>query len=63
MLRARTVREQDREELERLQHDFKSYIQPHLKGEPEDYDLIWGWQKFIDDKEDRLRALEKDEGL
>jgi hypothetical protein len=61
--RAKGVRELDKEELDRLQQSFESYIQPHLNGQPEDYDLIWGWQKFIYDKGERLRALEKDEDL
>jgi hypothetical protein len=59
--RAKAVRELHREELNRLQENFESYIQPHLLGHPEDYDLIWGWQKFIYDRGERLRALEKDE--
>jgi hypothetical protein len=40
---------------------FRTFIQPHLSGEdPEDYDLIWGWEKFVYDKSQRVQASERD---
>jgi len=53
---ARDVR---REELDRLEENFHDFIQPHLHGEGEDYDMIWKWQKFIFDKGERIRESEE----
>jgi hypothetical protein len=53
----KAVRASRRKELNRLEENFRSYIQPYLKGEDlEDYDLIWGWQKFVYDKGQRIGA-------
>ena len=57
----RTVRGMKREELDQLQRDFDTHILPHLKGdESEDYDLVWGWQKFVCEKEERIRSTDED---
>jgi len=55
----KVARDARREELDRLDENFRSFIQPHLQGEREDYDLVWGWQKFIFDKGERIRESEK----
>ena len=45
------------QELSELEKNFKSFIRPHLSDkEPEDYDLVWQWQKFIFDKKRRAKA-------
>lgn len=50
-----------RDELNRLQRDFSSHILPHLKGESrEDYDLVFAWQKFVCEKEERIDAPDQD---
>lgn len=49
-----------RQELSQLEENFRSYIQPFLEGEDtEDYDLIWGWQKFVYDKSQRIQASKR----
>jgi hypothetical protein len=46
-------------EFNRLQKNFRSYIQPFLSGEDlEDYDLIWGWEKFLYDKSQKILKSE-----
>jgi hypothetical protein len=45
------------QELSELERNFKSYIQSHLsEKEPEDYDLVWQWEKFLFVKSQRARA-------
>jgi len=54
------VRKLKRQELSQLEENFRSYIQPFLDGEDtEDYDLIWGWQKFVYDKSQRIQASKR----
>jgi hypothetical protein len=44
----------ERQELRELERNFKSFIQNHLdERAPEDYDLVWQWQKFLFDKNQR----------
>jgi len=44
-------------ELDELERNFKSNILPHLSDkDPKDYDLVWQWQKFVFDKNQRGRA-------
>jgi cupin superfamily acireductone dioxygenase involved in methionine salvage len=54
----RAVRDTKRQELDRLEENFRTFIQPHLHGDREDYDLVWGWQKFVFDKNQRIRESE-----
>ena len=57
----KSVRGMSKEELDRMKNDFSSHILPHLKGEDsEDYDLVWGWQRFVYEKEERIRASEEE---
>lgn len=50
----RLVRKLERSEVDQLRKNFRSYIQPYLSGEHrEDYDLIWGWEKFMNEKSER----------
>jgi len=45
------------QELNELDRMFRSFIQSHLSGkEPEDYDLVWQWQKFLFDKTQRAQT-------
>jgi len=45
------------QELSELERNFKSFIQSHLSDEePEDYDLVWQWEKFLFDKSQRVQA-------
>jgi hypothetical protein len=45
------------QELNELERNFKSFIQSHLSDkEPEDYDLVWQWEKFLFDKSQRAQA-------
>jgi hypothetical protein len=44
----------EKQELSELERDFKSRILPHLSDkDPEDYDLVWRWQKYLFDKGQR----------
>jgi len=46
----------ERQELDELDRNFKSFIQPHLSDkESEDRDLVWEWEKFLFDKGKRAR--------
>ena len=50
----------EREELDELDKDFKSFIQPHLSDkDPEDYDIVWQWQKFLFEKSQRTQPSGK----
>jgi hypothetical protein len=45
------------QELDELDRNFRSFIQSHLSGrEPEDYDIVWQWEKFLFDKGQRTQA-------
>ena len=55
----RAVRDNRRQELDRLEENFRTFIQPHLHGEREDYDLVWGWEKFLFDKKERFRVSDE----
>ena len=54
------VRGTSKDELNQLQRAFNSHILPHLKGASEDYDLVWGWQKFVYEKEERIKGSGED---
>jgi len=46
----------ERQELDELDRNFKSFIQSHLSDkESEDRDLVWQWEKFLFDKGRRGR--------
>jgi hypothetical protein len=46
----------ERQELNELEQNFKSFIQSHLSDkEPEDYDFVWQWEKFLFDKSQRTQ--------
>jgi hypothetical protein len=50
----------ERQELDELDRDFKSFIQPHLSDkDPEDYDIVWQWQKFLFEKSQRTQQSSK----
>jgi len=39
------------QELSELDKNFRLFIRSHLsEKEPEDYDLVWQWEKFLFDK-------------
>jgi len=47
----------ERQELNELDRNFRSFIRSHLSDEdPEDYDLVWQWEKFLFDKSQQAQA-------
>ena len=50
-------RDLESQELSELERNFKSFIQSHLSDEePEDYDFVWQWEKFLFDKSRRVQG-------
>jgi hypothetical protein len=50
----------EKQELTELDEKFRNIILPHLDGkDPEDYDLLFEWQKFIYDKGQRVRTSDR----